>query len=68
MLKPYSRSCLHVKDLLNTTDQLQPDLHTQLVETIQNEDDDRFGISRQTEYDGIVKKDGVTVVDRSDLL
>lgn len=71
MLKPYTRPYLPVKDLLNPVDDdstITPnELNANLVEMVHDENDERFIESRQKEYDGIVAKGGVKVVNRSDL-
>lgn len=71
MLKQYTRPYLAIKDLLNPTDDSKNVTHRtvslNLVEMVREEDDERFVESRQKEYDGIVAKGGVKVVNRADL-
>lgn len=67
MVKSYQRPTIPITDLLNPTHHTdQPsDLNTQLVEIIRDEQDQRFIQSRQKEYDGIVSKGGIKVVEVS---
>lgn len=71
MLKPYRRPYLPIKDLLNPVDTASNHscnaVNANLVEVVYDENDMRFVESRQKEYDGIVAKGGVKIVNREDL-
>lgn len=61
MLKPYHRPHLSIKDFSNHTDNYpNTDMLTHLVKVVYDEHYLRFRKIRQKEYDGILKKDGVT--------
>ena len=66
MLKPYTRPCLPIRDLLNPTDE-PANIHANLFETGDDENDVRFRASRKKEYDGIVSKGGVEAIPRTEL-
>lgn len=67
MLKPYTRPYLPIKDLLNLTTTEDNSLFIYLAQIIQDQFDPRFKISRQQEFDGVLKKGGVIPFDRSKL-
>ena len=66
MLKPYTRPRLPIQDFLNPTDE-PANIHANLVETVDDENDVRFKASRKKEYDGIVSKGGVKAIPRTEL-
>lgn len=67
MIKPYHRPNIAVKDLLNPTDDIPKTMDAFLSEIIHDEWDPRFGHSRQKEFDGVLTKESLKVVERSSL-
>lgn len=67
MVKTYQRPTIPITDLLNPTDQPSNTLDIHLIEVIHDELDPRFTQSRQEEYDGILAKGGVKVVDANSI-
>lgn len=71
MVRPYTGPYITVRHLLNSTDKTPQDsgqnLPIHLVQTIHDENDERFADSRDREYKGIVSKGKVRVFFCSEL-
>lgn len=68
VIKPYQRPNISITDLLNRTDESPSEITAaHLVEIVHDEEDPRFIKSRKAEYDGIVAKGGVKVVNANSL-
>lgn len=72
MLKPCTRLCLQIQDLLNASDNTentaQQGMAVKLIEMAHGEDEERFVERQQKEYDGIGVKGGMKVVNHDILL
>lgn len=67
MLKAHTRTFIPIRDILNPTNNEENSLYINLMQIVQDQFDPRFKISRQEEFDRIIKKGGVMPFDRSKL-
>lgn len=67
VINPYTRPYLAVIDIRNPTGKTHCKTSVNQVNTISDENDKQFPVSRQRGYDRNISKDGLKIFDRADL-